>query len=235
MKQRLRQVGWVVLAGVIGISGAWLTLGATPAAAGQVNCTTPSLEALCFGTRVGSSIFYSLSTSNWSLSGEFEAFKGPGTLAGASVFSYLYEIDSFKAEPSSLSQITTATNPGVDNFDKTLNFGLHEFETTFLGGLSAYPSFTFGSSSLRVTTTERGGDLVQNGESFSFYAQSLQGPVAGSYSAIGGRTSATTDSIDPAPEPGSMMLMSSGILGLVGLGLGNFRRKRYSWTDLAAD
>lgn len=172
---------------------AGLAMAAHPAVASQVNCTTS--RAVCFGTSVSGPLSFVLSTPDWTASGTSQAY------VSGSTYSYVYDLSTYTPTRSaiSLSQITTASSGGFDRFNSSLNWGVLTFETTS----PATPTFTFGPSSFIVSAT----NLVPSGDSFSFYAQSLLPPGSGTISAENGGQSNFAPAIDPAPEPGSLLLL----------------------------
>jgi hypothetical protein len=200
---------------VAGLTIAGIVTAGSPALASQVNClTTPA--ACGFGTSVAGPMTFSLSTSDWTANGYSQAYDNSGT------YSYVYDMTSFNVKPGAnskiaLSQITTATNGGYDLFNSSLNWGLMTAQTSPTANQS--PTFTFGSSSFQV----QGTNLVPNGDSYGFYAQSYLAPGGGTISAQNGGLSNAGGSIDPSPEPSALALFSPGMLGL---GLVALRRRR---------
>jgi len=185
-----------------------LALGAQPALASDADC--PSISACSFfADTVVASKSAGVSTGSWTAN-----FKENVYQTGME-YTYVFDLELLTFKGTALNSISTGAGASVaDLFDQTLNWGV------IFSGVAGNPfpsttspvddnGFVFGSSTLQATPT----NMDTAGRIYEFYAQSFAPPVSGQFNISDGGN-VTTDSWDPTPEPGSILLFGTGLLML---------------------
>jgi hypothetical protein len=195
-----------------------LAMGASQAAAGDldVTCVGPTCGFFA-GTNVGS-----VSTSAIGPSGVWQGnFNENVYYDGTSVYTYVFDLSltAMKAGDwiNSMSTGLGTPVPVANFFDQTLNWGV-----IFSGGTLPNTSsgvddagdaggtgFSFAGSTLQSNL--KSNTLNGSGLTYEFYAQSTLAPDLGTFSILNGGTT-NTQSLDPGPEPSTILLFGTGLL-----------------------
>jgi hypothetical protein len=192
-----------------------LAQGAQPALASDADVASTS----GFGASVATSGPSTFSVpSNWSATLNESVFLGGG------IYTYVFTLLNAATSAVGLSSSSTATlgSPNLDNFSNLLNWGVVTGSTT--SGVDD-KGFTFNPNSTIVAFASGTGcsgtnaigctsSLLPKADQITFYLQSAFGPVPGTFGAIDGGTVASTSSLDPGPEPSTILLFGTGLLVL---------------------
>lgn len=132
---------------------------------------------------------------------------------GSGVYIYVFELQITSITPGdSISSVSTGLGSSALNlFGSALNYGFVTNVSTGSG------SFNFTPSTLQVNNLS---GMTTTGATLEFYAESTLPPAAGTFNALDGGI-VQTGSLDPAPEPGSLSLLGTGLLAM-----GGFLRKK---------
>ena len=188
-----------------------LAQGAQPAFAGDVDVPDT--------TGFGGVVSTLSPNTNLAISGQWDATLSEQVFQNGSVFTYVFTLANDSSSQVGLSQGTTASlgSPNLDLFSTLLNWGVVTSGTT--AGADDR-GFTFGANSTTVllgsgcvADTCSGKELLPTNE-ITFYLQSALGPGAGTFGAQDGGVNDAGPSLDPGPEPSSILLFGTGILVL---------------------
>ena len=161
--------------------------------------------------------------TNLSISGQWNATLSEQVFQNGSVFTYVFTLANDALSKVGLSQGTTASlgSPNLDLFDSTLlNWGVVASGTTagaddrdFTFGPNS-TTVLFGSGCVATPTDTCSGKELLSGSEITFYLQSALGPGAGTFGAQDGGVNDAGPSLDPGPEPSSILLFGTGVLVL---------------------
>jgi hypothetical protein len=202
---------------VIAVSGAAVGALATPAAASPVS----TLPWAIFSTDFNTATVCGTNSSSWAIGAtdagsiSSNVYANFGAACGsATSYAYLYQVNVTKG------QIYAAEAPsfGLINEPSAAN-KFYYLTGSPAGGTVASSDGTFSGGVLNYNFSP-----TLTAKSYSFGIVSTAPWTLGTGSVIDGGS--VPDSVlVPTPEPGSIMLFLSGVLGLVGFGRGSVRRK----------
>jgi hypothetical protein len=193
-----------------------LAMAAQPALASDTDCP-PSLCTFFGGVLIAAIPSHSVGAAGGEWTGSFSE----QVYLSGGVFTYVFHLTLTALLPGeSVSAISTGLGGG--RFDSTLDYGV-----VFLGGLPPNTTppvddltgFTFGGFGATIRSFPSNMDTV--GNTYEFYAQSKAGPDIGQFNVQNGGNTKIA-SLDPAPEPGTMLLFGTGLLSFAGI----LRRRR---------
>jgi PEP-CTERM motif len=133
------------------------------------------------------------------------------------VYTYVFQVSNSAASITGPVTLSTSTLLLQDNFSSTLNWGVVTGATYLSPGVDdkgdfGGTGFDFGSSFHAFLNAD-----LPKGDVFTFYAQSGGSPTLGTLSGQDGGLPSSGPSLDPGPEPSSILLFGTGIMafGLV--------------------
>jgi hypothetical protein len=138
------------------------------------------------------------------------------------IYTYVFKVSNTgpSVPPLGPQNLATSTLAFQDNFSSTLSWGVVTDPSYTSPGIDDKgdfpllgPGFNFGTTSFQVFINQ---DLPQ-GDVFTFYAQSRLSPTLGQFSGVDGGVPGFGVSLDPGPEPSSILLFGTGIttIGLI--------------------
>jgi len=220
--------------GIACVSLCLLAMGPVPAFAGDVDCAAATAAGCGFGAAAGAPLTTAITGTDWSGSLTAAAFLNNG------IYTYLYDFtllpNSAQTAALNVSYFNGINN--FDTFDPTLNFGVLTNGNFTSAGVDdcadtagagcdggTKTGFSFGNSFL-FTNVSNLGPIAAGGNNldYTFYAQSKNGPITGSFGGQSFTSGLTFDStIVPAPEPSSLVLLGTAMTGMLGF---RFRTRR---------
>jgi hypothetical protein len=192
-----------------------LAMAAEPALASDTDCP-PGLCAFFGGVLIAAIPSHSVGAAGGAWTGNFAENVYLNIVTG--VFTYVFDLKLTALGPGeSVSAISTGLAGG--HFDSTLDYGV-----VFTGGILPPttppvddfnpPGFTFSGFGATIRSLPSNMDTV--GNTYEFYAQSKDRPDVGQFDVQNGGNT-LIPSLDPAPEPGAMLLFGTGILAFAGI------------------
>ena len=216
------------------VFGLLLLLSTQLASAGDVPVSATLSSA--FGTQVGPTVGPLASSNGANFTSSIAEYvylcSGSCSDAAAGVYTYIFDVSNSSSSHDPLKLFTTYTNGtfNYDDFSASLNFGnVNDAQAPTTGGKTdtecGGTGFCFDPTTLTVNLVKAdGGTPLPVGKQFSFYAQSFEGPSPGEFAPSDGGAGTNAPTLDPGPEPQSVLLFGSGVLA-IGMML---RRRQHS-------